>query len=215
MSFAKKAKKGYYGIAEYEDKNGVRRQKSAGRFSRKNQALAAAVALEEKLNKINQELKDYSLVDYYWRWYTLYEKDSITTVTQNRYKVIGSALKKYWGDTRLRDIKRSDYQAFMNWYGANHARDSVSKDFTSNVKVVYNRQRERKVQYLTSSEFETLKRATVAGLDHHNTSRYMILTAIYTGMRKAEVQALTWKDIDFKHATITVNKSSVGLNSQP
>lgn len=69
MSFAKKAKKGYYGIAEYEDKNGVRRQKSAGRFSRKNQALAAAVALEEKLNKINQELKDYSLVDYYWRWY--------------------------------------------------------------------------------------------------------------------------------------------------
>lgn len=227
MSFTKKAKKGYYGIAEYQDKNGVRRQKSAGRFSRKNQALAAAVALEEKLNKINQELKDYSLVDYYWRWYKLYEKNSITSVTQNRYKVIGSALKKYWGDTRLRDIKRSDYQAFINWYGANHARDSVSKlngamkavasyaidddiiskDFTSNVKVVYNRQRERKVQYLTSSEFETLKQATVAGLDRHNTSRYMILTAIYTGMRKAEIQALTWKDIDFKHATITVNKS--------
>ena len=35
----------------------------------------------------------------------------------------------------------------------------------------------------------------------------MILTAIYTGMRKSEIQALTWKDIDFLHSTIRVNKS--------
>ena len=35
----------------------------------------------------------------------------------------------------------------------------------------------------------------------------MILTAIYTGMRKSEIQALTWKDIDFLHATISINKS--------
>lgn len=35
----------------------------------------------------------------------------------------------------------------------------------------------------------------------------MTLTAIYTGMRKSEIQALTWKDVDFLHATISITKS--------
>lgn len=35
----------------------------------------------------------------------------------------------------------------------------------------------------------------------------MILTAIYTGMRLGEIAGLTWKDIDFMHQTISVNKS--------
>lgn len=35
----------------------------------------------------------------------------------------------------------------------------------------------------------------------------MILTAILTRMRKSEIQALTWGDIDFIHSTISVNKS--------
>lgn len=39
------------------------------------------------------------------------------------------------------------------------------------------------------------------------TSRYMIVTAIYTGMRKEEIQALTWNDIDFIHHTINIDKA--------
>lgn len=227
MSYVRKAKKGYYGVAVYHDENGKRRQKSAGCFKLKREANQAAVALENKLNTINQQLKDITIVDYYWRWYELYEKDGITSVTQNRYNVIGGVLDKYWGETKLRAIKRSDYQAFINWYGKDHAHDSVSKlnnavraavgyaidddiiskDFTHNVKLVYSKDKERQVEYLNNAELQSLKAEVIKGLDHHNTSRYMILTAIYTGMRKAEIQALTWKDIDFLHATITIDKS--------
>lgn len=217
----------HYGIAEYWDETGKRRQKSAGCFKLKREAIQAAVDLENKLNSLNQALKDISLADYYRRWYDLYEKDGISYVTQNRYKVIGSAIDDYWGNTKLRTIKRSDYQAFINWYGKDHAHDSVSKlnnavrsavgyaidddiirkDFTHNVKLVYNKDRARKVEYPNNQELLDLKKAVSKGLSHYNTSRYMILTAIYTGMRKAEIQALTWKDIDFLHATITVSKS--------
>lgn len=35
----------------------------------------------------------------------------------------------------------------------------------------------------------------------------MIATAIYTGMRLSEIQALTWNDIDWFHQTISINKS--------
>lgn len=39
------------------------------------------------------------------------------------------------------------------------------------------------------------------------TSRYMIATAIYTGMRLSEIQALTWNDIDWFHHTLSITKS--------
>lgn len=227
MSYAKKAKKGYYGIAEYKDKDGKRHQKSVGCFKLKREALDKANEKEKELSKLNIDLKDISIIDYYWRWYELFEKNGITAITQNRYKVIGKAIHNYFNETRLRDIRRSDYQAFINWYGANHAKDSVSKlnnavrtcvgyaidddiltkDFTHNVKIVHNKKRERKVEYLNHDELVLLKDGVMNKLNHYNTSRYMILTAIYTGMRKSEIQALTWKDIDFLHATISIDKS--------
>ena len=38
-------------------------------------------------------------------------------------------------------------------------------------------------------------------------SAYMILTAIYTGMRLGEITALEWSDIDFDKQTISITKS--------
>lgn len=227
MSYVRKASKGYYGFATYYDKDGKRHARSAGCFKLKREATTAAVMLEKKLGAVNQSLKDISLTGYYRRWYGLYEKDGISEITRNRYTVIGNVLDKYWGDKKLRAIKRSDYQAFINWYGKNHAHDSVSKlnnavrsavgyaidddviskDFTHNVKLIYSKDKERQVEYLTNKELQVLKAAVLSKLSRHNTSRYMILTAIYTGMRKSEIQGLTWKDIDFLHSTISINKS--------
>jgi integrase len=35
----------------------------------------------------------------------------------------------------------------------------------------------------------------------------LLYTAFFTGMRRGEILALTWHDVDFKHKTIRVNKS--------
>lgn len=227
MSYVRKTNGGYYGYATYYDKDGKRHAKSVGRFKLKREALAAADDKENEFANRNMDMKDISLSDYYWRWFELYEAKGITDITRNRYKVIGKAIREYFQDTKLTTIKRSEYQAFVNWYGANHARDSVTKlngavraavgyaidddiitkDFTHNVKLVYNKAKSRKVEYLTNDELVTLKTAVLDKLQRYNTSRYMILTAIYTGMCKGEIQALTWKDIDFLHSTIKVSKS--------
>ena len=227
MSYTKKVSKGYYGYATYYDKGGKRHVKSAGLFKLKRQAQQAGNDLEKELDQRNMDLQDITLVAYYERWFKLYKQSNITDVTKNRYKVIGKAIHDYFDDTKLVNIRRSDYQGFINWYGANHARDSVTKlngalrscvgyaidddiitkDFTHNVQLVYDRSRKVNVEYLTTAELARLKDAVIQNLNPLSTSRYMILTAIYTGMRKAEVQALTWKDIDFLHSTITINKS--------
>lgn len=227
MSYTKKVKNYYYGYATYYDDQGKRHAKSAGKFKLKREAMQAGNDLEKELDQRNLNFADISLSDYYVRWYELYKENNITDVTKNRYHVIGQAIKQYFGNTKLVTIKRSTYQGFINWYGANHARDSVSKlngavracvgyaidddvikkDFTHNVNLTYNKHHQRSVQYLTSKELLLLNQAVSTKLNPLNTSRYMILTAIYTGMRKSEVQALTWSDIDFIHRTINISKS--------
>ena len=228
MSYVRKASKGFYGYASYYDKDGKRHAKSAGCFKLKREATAAAVALENKLNVINQSLKDISLADYYDRWYEVYKKNSsLSDITKSRYKTFAKTIRDYFQNTKLITVKRSDYQQFVNWYGKNHGASSVSKlngairsmvgyaidddvirkDFTHNVQLVFNKKSHRRVDYLTAGELHELTSTVESDLNRHNTSRYMILTAIYTGMRKSEIQALTWKDIDFLHATISINKS--------
>ncbi|MDY5593891.1 MAG: tyrosine-type recombinase/integrase [Limosilactobacillus reuteri] len=228
MSYAKKAKKGYYGIAEFKDKDGKRHQKSAGCFRLKREALQAGDELERELNKVNLDLRDVTLFDYFKRWFDLYKSSKAQSASaQNQYRIMKKFINEYFADTKLREIKRSDYQEFINWYGSNHAYKSVSKlngairscvgyaidddiinkDFTHNVNITYNKALERKVEYLTTSELQTLKKNVISKLERYNTSRYMILTAIYTGMRKSEIQALTWNDIDFLHSTISISKS--------
>lgn len=226
--YVRKASSGYYGYATYYDQDGKRHAKSAGCFKLKREAVVAAVDLEKQLNAINQSLKDISLADYFDRWYDLYKASKAQSASaKNQYRIIKKKLKNYWGDTKLRAIKRSDYQAFINWYGDDHAYKSVSKlngavracvsyaidddiitkDFTHNVNITYDKDQQRKVEYLTNDELAKLKKAVLSKLSRYNTSRYMILTAIYTGMRKEEIQALTWTDIDYLHATISVTKA--------
>ena len=228
MSYAKKTKGGYYGYAYYHDKNGKRHQKSVGKFKLKRDALNEADKVEKELETVNIDLKDISLTDYYKRWYDAYKgNSSLATTTKKRYLIIYRFIKAYFKDKPLRQIKRLDYQRFINWYGHGHAYKSVSKvngavrqcvscaidddviakDFTHNVQLTYNKDREIKVEYLNNDEIKILKEATIKGLNRHNTSRYMILTAIYTGMRKEEIQALTWNDIDDLNGTISITKA--------
>lgn len=228
MSYVRKAKQGYYGIAEFKDKDGKRHQKSAGIFKLKREARDAGIKLEQQINALNTDLRDVTISEYFNRWFDLYKKSKARSASaQNQYRIMKNVIKEYFKDTKLKDIRRSDYQAFINWYGGTHAYKSVSKlngairscvgyaidddvitkDFTHNVQVTYNHDKKVSVEYLTDKELTTLKTAVMSNLNHYNTSRYMILTAIYTGMRKSEIQALTWKDIDFLHSTIKISKS--------
>lgn len=228
MSYVKKAKNGYYGYAYYHDKDGKRRQKSVGKFKLKRDAVEQANKVEKELSGVDIVLKEISLTEYYKRWYEIYKgNSSLSYSSKKRYLIFYRVIKNYFKSRQLKSIKRMDYQKFINWYGKSHAfksvsklngairqcvsyaidDDIVSKDFTHNVHITYNKEKNIKVEYLNNDEIKILKRATIQGLNRHNTSRYMILTAIYTGMRKEEIQALSWNDIDELNGTISITKA--------
>ncbi|MBB1063594.1 tyrosine-type recombinase/integrase [Limosilactobacillus fastidiosus] len=229
MSQVFKRGKAWSARIQWTDDDGKRCSKSQSAFPTKALANKWVIEQKAKLNKGVQIDKEISLVDYYEQWFNTYKKEKLADITINRYVYTGNALKKFFKDTNIKNIKRSDYQKFINWYGANHAPvtvkkvnsiirscvksaildDYLFKDFTQRVELSANKSKVIKVDYLNLDEIKSLVKGTTKNIELRPgfTSRFMIITAIYTGMRLSEIQALTWKDIDFLHQAIDINKS--------
>lgn len=226
-SYSKRSGKWQARISWYE--NGKRKTKSKAGFSTKAIAKKWAVDNESQLNKGVAIDKDISFSDYYDQWVKTYKENKVADITMNRYNITGTALKDFFGGTSIKKVDRETYQQFINEYGSSHAPatvkkvnsiiracvksaildDYIIKDFTQRIELTSNESKVLNVDYLNLDEIHRLITATTKGIEKRPgfTSRYMIATAIYTGMRLSEIQALTWKDIDWLHKTIDINKS--------
>lgn len=223
---SKSKKGGWIGYVFYYD-NGKRRKTSAGWYKLKSEADEAAHNKAASMVRANTDYIDVSFADYYQRWVDTYKLPSVKSPSAKyQYQLVGKWIRKHFGDRRLREISSRDYQEFLNQYGQNHSYESVrklrsychncvsyavdddviAKDFTNRSQLIYNKKHTRDVEYLNAKEITLFKDKIISGLNPHYTSRYMILTALYTGFREGEVQGLTWDDIDFEKQTITINK---------
>lgn len=223
---SKSVKGGWIGYVYYYD-NGKRRKSSAGWYKLKSDANEAAHKKANSIIKSNVEYIDVSFADYYQRWIETYKLPTVQSPSaQYQYKLVGKWIRKYFHDQCLREISRREYQSFLNWYGKNHSYESVrkirsychkcvsyavdddviTKDFTNHSQLIYNKNNTRNPEYLSANEISLFRDKLISGLNPHYTSRYMILTALYTGFREGEVQGLTWDNIDFERQTITINK---------
>ena len=73
--------------------------------------------------------------------------------------------------------------------------------------MVWDPSKTSKIEYLSISEMQQLIQHLKINLNADYTSRFMILTALYTGMRIGEIMALNWDDINFFKRTISITKS--------
>lgn len=212
-----------------KDINGKPHSKSKGGFKTKKQAELFFSALEEKSLKSaqNLEIDDTTFKGYFDEWAETYRIPNITKSTKRWYDSTSREIKDNFGITDIADINRRQYQAFINKYGKDKAKGSVrklhslihaciqnavyedviTKDFTRDVILTYDKSKTKKVDYLNMSEINQLVQYMISGLNTRYTSRYMILTALYTGARLGEIMALTWDDINFDFKTISINKA--------
>lgn len=211
------------------DNEGKRHSKSKSGFATKVLAKQWATEMESELNKGVEIGKEISLIDYYDNWVKTYKENKLADITLDRYQYTSDALRDFFHDEKIKSITRVKYQKFINHYGSTHAPTTVKKvnsiiracvksailddylykDFTQRVELTANKDKVVKVDYLNLKEIHQLLTAATDKIEHRPgfTSRFMIVTAIYTGMRLAEIQALTWNDIDWLHQTININKS--------
>lgn len=228
MAYYQKRGKGWQTRISWVDAQGKRHTKNKGGFPTKTAAKKWAVDNEAKLNQGVDIGKSTTLVDYYVEWVKTYKQQKIADSTMRLYDLTEHQLRDHFPGVDIKKITRTQYQRFINQYGVNHAPVSVKKlnsavracvksailddylikDFTQEVTLTSNKEKEVKVDYLNMEEIQKLIKATQKGITTRRyTSRYMILTAIYTGMRLSEIQALTWNDVDFLRHTIMIDKS--------
>lgn len=209
------------------DVDGKRHEHPKSGFPTKS---AAKKYAEERLRQqdANQVIAaDPTFISYFDKWYKTYKEPKITDNTARHYRLTRKLILNHFGQAKIKKIGRMDYQEFINSYGENHAPESVRKvkaishaciksavadgiiprDIGAGAITTANKDHVMKVEYLNLNELSRLLTVLEQDRDPRYTARYMIITAIYTGARLAEIAALTWKDVDEEDQTISINKS--------
>jgi len=212
----------------YQDQNNEHKVALKGGFATKKEASVFAAQAEVKKSTGDLIIPEPQLFsDYFEEWFETYKRSAIRERTVATYRQAINALKTYLPDETLEDMTKRKYQQFLNVYGKNRAKSTVSKmnslyhaaihdgvydelikkDFINGTSVVYNSEKTRKIEYLNINEEKKLINYLLETRNKHFTSKYMIITALLTGMRPGEVGGLRWDDINFNFSTFALKQS--------
>ena len=142
-----------------------------------------------------------------------------------KYLMTQAWLKKLVPQLRLCDVTRVSYQQLLNDYAVCHERQTtmdfhhqlkgaimdavddglIERDPTRKAIIKGKTPTEKKIKYLNQFELHSL----ICDLDlqEHINWDWLILLIAKTGMRFSEALALTPKDFDFAHQTLSISKT--------
>ena len=183
------------------------------------------MAVEGRITMLNNTKSTDLFCDYYSQWVKVYKEGAIRKVTLDKYLMTHSWLKKLVPDVRLCDITRITYQQLLNEYALCHERQTtmdfhhqlkaaildavddgfIDRDPTRKVIVKGKQPSPKKIKYLNQFELHTLLSGLNLGREIN--WDWFILLVAKTGMRFSEALALTPKDFDFSHQSLSVNKT--------
>ena len=163
--------------------------------------------------------------DYYSQWVSVYKEGAIRKVTLDKYLMTQSWLKKLIPEVKLCDMNRITYQQLLNDYAKDHERQTtmdfhhqikgaildavdeglIDRDPTRKVIIKGKQPKDKKIKYLNQFELHTL----LINLDLGKEVNWdwFILLVAKTGMRFSEALALTPKDFDFSHQSLSISKT--------
>lgn len=164
-------------------------------------------------------------VDYYAQWVHVYKEGAIRKVTLDKYLMTQAWLYKLIPELRICDLTRIAYQQLLNDYAECHERQTtmdfhhqlkgaildavdeglIDRDPTRKVIIKGKTPAEKKIKYLNQFELHTL--LLTLNLNNEINWDWFILLVAKTGMRFSEALALTPKDFDFSHQSLSISKT--------
>lgn len=187
---------------------------------------------DQKADKIKAQIlkgMDISSFNTFERWAENYLVLKRAEVSTNQYNTIKSRLTVWIneiGDINVQNIRPVDLQAILNQIASNNPytnKQSSKKTVVSYMQVVravfdyaidnrivdFNPAQRLKVpQTAPKSERRALtleERQRIVEFEHRGKPAMMLM--MFSGLRRGEVTALLWSDIDFNKKTITVSKA--------
>jgi integrase len=162
---------------------------------------------------------------YYARWIQVYKEGAIREVTMQKYLMTQQWLKRLMPKLEVREMDRFAYQKLLNDYAIFHERQTVmdfhhqlkgaildaldegmiERDPTRKAIIKGKTPRAKKQKFLNQFELHAL--IADLNLGSEISWDWLILLVAKTGMRFSEALALTPKDFDFAHQTLSINKT--------
>lgn len=212
----------YYFITWIPTKDGRKQVKRRGFETLREARVAEAKMItdaEEGLYEEENPTFEY-VADEYLAWYKRRRKASSYTKLESMMRI---KLKPAFGKKKLRDIKNRDIRRFqddlidegLSAHYIKRLHQTLSSVFNFAIREEYTTvnparntgnvdlEENKRVDYWTLEEF----REFIKGVDNY-LYKTLFMTLYYSGMRKGELSALTWADIDFESNTINIDKTA-------
>ncbi|CAM3210431.1 tyrosine-type recombinase/integrase [Lactiplantibacillus plajomi] len=230
MATIVKGKNGYNVRVSYYDDFGKRHFLRKSGFRTKMEAQLYAQQQEvRKLSGENIAQSDISFYNYMLSWYETYKKESVAPATRRNYEYTLNQVDLYFQRMPIVKVTKSRYQQFLNHLAKQFARETVAKiaghcrscveyavdddilrkNFTKHTKIPLTKSddADAAINFLNVSDMTKLKEYILPKAGINNVGALMVLFGLLTGARYSEVAGMTWDCIDYKHLTITINKT--------
>ena len=162
---------------------------------------------------------------YFERWIKVYKDGAIRKVTMDKYLLALSWLKKLIPNLLLSGMDRIAYQRLLNEYAKTHERQTtmdfhhqlkgaildavdeglIPRDPTRKAIIKGKTPRDKKPKYLSQFELHSLLQCLELGAEPN--WDWLIMLVAKTGMRFSEALAITPRDFDFSHQTLSISKT--------
>ncbi|WP_307892589.1 Arm DNA-binding domain-containing protein [Bacillus swezeyi] len=199
-----------------------------GGFKTKKEAMIAAAEVEAKLSKgvASVDKKTIPFDEYFKSWVDVY-KDDIEDITLRSYNTTLQTITDNFPGKYIHEISKREYQKFLNDFGSKHAKQTVRKlnthiracvqeaieegiiqiDFTRKAKIAGKVESKRpEEKHLNYSESRLLLNELYVRKER-SIGYYLLILALTSGIRFAELIGLTKDDFDFESNEITIDKT--------
>lgn len=177
-------------------------------------AAAKAWSLAMEVRKAEGKLtrqSDITFPEYFKQWYETYKESVLAPETKRVYKSAYNTLEKEFSGILLSDMTRMRYQKFINDFSAKRSVETVNrlsyqvsssikdavedgfveKDFTNRITKGGLEGADPETKFLNEKDALNLMAYLENSQSVTSTAPAMMYTALYTGMRLAEVKGLT------------------------
>lgn len=210
----------YYFITRITTKYGKTKQVKRRGFKTNKEARLAEAEMLLNQEEVETDNPTFEFIaSEYLEWYKKRRKESSYNKTKS---IIDTHLIPYFGKKKLNSIRARDVTKFQDSVIDNNAASHVKKMhqvlsavFNFAIKQEYTKdnpartagnvdlEEDKHIDYWTLDEFKTFINC-VDDFMYYT----LFMTLYYSGMRKGELLALTWSDVDFDTNTLNVDKTA-------
>ena len=172
-----------------------------------------------------------TLKEYGEKWYNLYHSQKVKWNTaQNTRIYLDKHIYPYLGNKKINEITHDDIQLVFNNMNTK-ARSTVEKVQITLNQIMKNAKEDGFIdnnvmdssRYVMSKKVEQREALTISNIHSiieeinklDDKDRLLLSIILYTGLRRGEILALTWNDIDLENKIIHVKHSITFKNNQP